>query len=355
MNRVYKWIEQVQILSGANREIVYDLSRATFHYVTLGFAEIKEKIDGKPVGYESNFSELEQEWVRFMKENELLMEIPENHFENFTELSLSWETPFKVSGAVIEFSEFLPSHIKLLDKLVCRSIEIIVDNELQMKEIINEYLCETNFRSVNFRVRELSKVDLSALDEMFTSSSVICDIIVESPIIEDQTILNGTIHLYNPQETIGKYYMPRFVVNQSTFFESIEHNVFFNQKLFFKTNGDIQVNPNLTIGDSESTYEEILKNISSEKTQLFWNTSKSKIDICNLCEHRNLCVDNRIPQERANGCLFYEGECAYNPLISLWYDDENFKSLYECGVVCDSEKLEIDIDRIAQINKSIWD
>jgi hypothetical protein len=52
---------------------------------------------------------------------------------------------------------------------------------------------------------------------------------------------------------------------------------------------------------------------------------------------------------------FYETECNYNPFISKWIDEDDFKTLNQIGVNINQKEFSIDHGKIALINKELWE
>ena len=94
--------------------------------------------------------------------------------------------------------------------------------------------------------------------------------------------------------------------------------------------------------------------IEMERFKEYWSITKDKIDVCNQCEYRNMCIDNRVPVKRDNGSYYFEGEFDYNPFISKWKEEQQYVNLVNCGVVIDKNQIHIDKRKIEGINLEIW-
>ena len=98
----------------------------------------------------------------------------------------------------------------------------------------------------------------------------------------------------------------------------------------------------------------LLANLKSDRFAALWYVNKDKIDVCKVCEFRYSCVDFRIPSARDNDEWYHTIECDYNPYVAKWKNENGYISLCDSGVNVNSEKLTIDHDRVATINKRIW-
>lgn len=98
--------------------------------------------------------------------------------------------------------------------------------------------------------------------------------------------------------------------------------------------------------------------INDAKTNLleeFWHSPKTKTNICQNCEFRHVCIDNRLPKKReGDGMWYHTTECNYNPYIAKWKGEEGYRTLTECGVKSDETGFSIDHERIAKINEELW-
>jgi len=144
-------------------------------------------------------------------------------------------------------------------------------------------------------------------------------------------------------------------INKLLFSETKNYNSYFNRKLFIGEHGEIKCSPESeeNFGQIETMYQ-LLDIVLIEDFQKYWKVSKDMCDVCKDCEFRRMCVDNRIPHKRNDGSYYFVQECNYNPYIAKWKNEDGYVSLAVSGVDVSSEKLNIDHDRIATINKRIW-
>jgi|GEM_PF-2565510 len=144
-------------------------------------------------------------------------------------------------------------------------------------------------------------------------------------------------------------------INKLLFSETKNYNSYFNRKLFIGEHGEIKCSPESeeNFGQIETMYQ-LLDIVLIEDFQKYWKVSKDMCDVFKDCEFRRMCVDNRIPHKRNDGSYYFVQECNYNPYIAKWKNEDGYVSLAVSGVDVSSEKLNIDHDRIATINKRIW-
>ncbi len=150
-----------------------------------------------------------------------------------------------------------------------------------------------------------------------------------------------------------------FRSNRNLFSESQYHHTYFNRKLYIGPNGEIKNAPECeeTFGSIKdlNSVEDLKEIISTPAFQKYWFVHKDLCDVCKHCEFRHMCVDNRMPFERAENQWYHKIECNYNPFIAKWEGEIGYRTLSECRVFSNENEFSIDHDRIAEINKEIWE
>ena len=150
-----------------------------------------------------------------------------------------------------------------------------------------------------------------------------------------------------------------FRSNRNLFSESQYHHTYFNRKLYIGPNGEIKNAPECeeTFGNIKdlNSVEDLKEIISTPAFQKYWFVHKDLCDVCKHCEFRHMCVDNRMPFERADNQWYHKIECNYNPFIAKWEGEIGYRTLSECRVFSNENEFSIDHDRIAEINKEIWE
>ncbi len=324
-------------VNGYLRACIYDLSRNDYLFVPNKANDIIEKINFKKKS-EIVLSDLEYKWLDIFLLKELFFLVPKKAAKNFPKLNLDWESPSLITSSSVEYSSNFQRSLDLLDELICKQITIFCDSEEYIEEIANKHLCVTNFQNVDFLIKGKNKsIDINCYKEQFN-------------VINDISFLNK-------RKENNNFFSPFLVVNIDFFSESQKFNVYFNRKIHIDNNGNI-----LNNYKSQEVYGNI--NSISDLNQFIddisilyeWNVNKDKIDICKDCELRYMCLDDRKPiKKNINDTYFNNLECRYNPYIAKWEGEEGYKTLAECGVISDENGFYIDHDKIAEINKALWE
>jgi len=65
--------------------------------------------------------------------------------------------------------------------------------------------------------------------------------------------------------------------------------------------------------------DDLLKIVSEKEFQKMWGITKDKIDVCKVCEFRDICTDCRAFTESAEDQLLSKPlKCGYDPYKGLW-------------------------------------
>jgi len=333
---VLKWMEEIQVIKGYTRVCLYDLPRGNFRLADKTTQVLIDSIEGKTMdSVQSNLDSTEKEWLNEFKNSEYLFEVPESTFKSFPTINFQWETPFRVLSSFIDKSSDLELVIPTLEQTGCKHLWIVFDTlDIASKEI-TKHLEYSYFLSIEIQIEKhnpsnnyesflkkhptISNIHIN--DESFKSYS-------SSPEVS-----------FSSKKTKGK---PLFQINLLIFSESKEHNVFFNRKIYFTGSKPFA---------TEGTDCRINDNFDEPK---IWLSSKDKTDICKHCEYRYMCVDNRIPVMRKENEWYHDTECNYNPYIAKWENEENYKTLIECGVISNKNEFSFNHEKIAEINKELW-
>ena len=98
-----------------------------------------------------------------------------------------------------------------------------------------------------------------------------------------------------------------------------------------------------------------VKYLKYKKFREYWHVNKNDTLVCSHCEFRFICIDNRIPAQTKDKIWYYRQECAYNPYIGKWREEEGFRSLLDCGITINDKGLKINQQKLSLANKQIWE
>lgn len=351
-----KWVK------GYLRSIVYDLTRTNYEFCPNYFCQ--EAIKSK---------KFTQEFISFCKSMEYGFYCPDMITDNFVKMSLNWSHPAHITNCVIEINtDFNFKQINIIEQIGCLNFQLIF-NENSYSKVLSflknhiHYFDRTN--SIDILVKYSSEISqyLQSEKEMLLSNSKIRSLILlessQNKLI--QNALGGMYFIYESISSFNEIYnfknlsIEYFNVRIHLFLESQAHHTYFNRKLYIGPKGEIKNAPECeetfgNINEIENA-EELKHIIATPEFQKYWYIHKELCDVCKDCEFRHMCVDSRLPFQREDDSWYHKTECNYNPYICKWEGEEGYRTLEECGVISDEKGFSIDHERIAAINKILWE
>lgn len=124
---------------------------------------------------------------------------------------------------------------------------------------------------------------------------------------------NPFLHIYNN----SKKNFPR--INKDIFFRNKTGNMCLSRKLAISRTGEIapcHIIADRSLGNvKEVSINEVLR---MKEIDSYWELSKDKLEVCNECEYRYLCIDCPILEHRADGKFYQNFYCRYNPQRAMF-------------------------------------
>ena len=325
--------EDVQLVEGALRSVLYDLSRGSFHFIPDVLARVIKKYDKKLdfEGFEDKYHPKYQEQIKefysFLIDNDLIFDIDGSQIEFFKKMDFDFEYPFELQNIVVSISIDNLSSIEKLINIgtfsMTKNVAFIVDGNVEYSDLhwMLTFLYKTTLVCSEIRVKsgwknyedDLNKIKVGLINVNY----------LDDPIIGENPI----------EDLLNKF--PKLSSNIIIHTESQKYHTYFNKKLYIGKNGEIKNAYELAdeygkIDDIESL-DDLRCIISKSEFQKYWSVNKDSCCVCKDCELRYMCVDNRIPYLNRNGNWFHKDDCSYNPYIAKWEDEDGFVPVDECG------------------------
>lgn len=335
---VYKWMEEIKVITGYNRSCLYDFNRNDYQFVPKSISDLLCKIE-----YKENLDhlndEIEKEWGKFLVDNEYFFKVPKKLIDCFTELDLSWEYPSKIISAIIDDSDFFEKGIEFLNGIFVKYIVVNTKTSENVPNLLELLTANYNFTKIDFIISDVVNENWSIpLRKKYPSLGVV---------LQNSIVNSNTIKI----QLVG--------INIPLFTESLQYNTYFNRKTFFNCDGDIfnsieSIEPLGNLGELQDL-NAFINLIESPDFQKYWTAKKDNTDICKDCEFRYMCVDQRLPSLRKKDEWFHFTECDYNPYISKWKNENGYRTLFECGIISNENEFSIDHNKVALINSENWE
>ncbi len=269
-----------------------------------------------------------------------------------------------ISNTIVELDDILEHEILFLmdslQQLQCRHIVCNINFQISLDQfkLILSLIENFNIHSCLFLLDFSNHFYSDDFANIIINTNRINSIIFfNSPF--DKNLEDKIYYFKANKSRSSKKRNSNFRSNRNLFSESQLHHTYFNRKLYIGPNGEIKNAPECeeTFGNIKdlNSVEDLKEIISTPAFQKYWFVHKDLCDVCKHCEFRHMCVDNRMPFERADNQWFHKIECNYNPFIAKWEGEIGYRTLSECGVISNENEFSIDHNRITEINKEIWE
>lgn len=351
-------------VKGFSRTAIYDVQRARFILVDNYFADLLDNYQNKiPI------DKMDLEWKHYIDklvEDEWGLLTSKAIADLFPPLNLQWKHYAEITNAVIdlngdlgEIDYFFSYVLPQFEALTCKAFQVNFLSQINFENLLN-FLKRFDDTQVHFLIVHLPYVLLTqeeteALYNIQPRLNFLCYYAcprsLNSKIKNEKSYYSGKDISARKNNLISTDY---FVINLSFFTESQRFNTYYNKKLSIDVNGCIKNVPEQIHDYGNIKSRRLDEVIESHKFRSFWNVHKGLIDVCKDCEYRHMCVDSCNLIKRNDGTWFRSKECNYNPYISKWSNEDEYKSLSECGITVNENGFLIDDLKINEINNELW-
>lgn len=361
--------EDCRITFGYDRCIIQDLTRNRWEYVPI---ELGKFIVDSNKRKHSECCDVKEEfkgqnYLDYCLAKEYLIKIPEVVLENFVPLDTTFHHPSIVTNIIVFVSSKLCYPIeRLVDEVQqvnCPNIDFVLQEfSFDDTKLLIEAFDLSVVNNINIFLKYDIEFSVNDIIGFWKQNTRVSNIVLygakENEILKQDS--NSGYYIISVTQTVDKFteyantgeeYM---ICNIQTFIESCNHNLYYNRKIIIDESGSIKNSVHNDVSFGNIKNDSLKNTIEKEHFKEYWNITKDKIDVCKLCEYRNMCIDSRVPIERGNGSYYFVEECSYNPFISKWKGDKSYMSLNDCGVVVNEKGIKIDEEKIEAANQKIW-
>lgn len=320
-----KFYADIKTTNGYLSSCIIDLNKNVFYHLSKN--ELTEICNG---------SKLTNDTLNFLTKNELINPFA-NNIKSFGNINLSYknfQTPI-IDSIYIEFelSWFNRLNINFFNPLR-NSCHLIID-------------ISTKLTSKNFD-RLLSQCNALVANSCVDTIQIRVEFFKDYYDLDDPRIL-----------LVESKTFPLFKIELDSYRESYFRHKYYNKSIFINKRGEVKnTHKSKKVYGNVKSIKDVLelKKIASQaEFQKYWFAHKELCDVCKDCEFRHMCVDNRLPYQRKDGSWHHKIECDYNPYICKWKGEEGYKTLEECGVVSNENGFSINHEKVAAINKTLWE
>lgn len=350
----WKIHQNIFFTKGYNRTLVFDSLFGSIKFIPN---DLYDFILAKNFIFKEE--EIEIEYFQLLKDNNYIFSDTLKNLKRFSKLSNDFSINFDFGVCVIELSDITGRNLyKLIesnnDYTRINQFNFIFgiftteNSILKLIDFINQYEVDLveltlidGFKYVDFLFLQLNDKNL-----MF----------VVNNFLEKSFDFSNSQHKNRTMSSLDVKSLKIFA-NLYSYFESSFFNLYFYNKIYINHDSEIK-NSNNTIyvygsleeNDGINT-KDILQNKEFTK---YWFSKKEDTLVCNDCEFRNLCSDNRLPIF-GNNLWFHDNECEYNPYISKWDVEKGYLNLENSGIILSKDNIIINKEILDGINAKLWD
>lgn len=337
MKKILKLFSNCIPVKGAKRNIICDLQKNNFYFISDGLYEILTVHKDKELNeikylYNNKYDSEIDKYVSYMVENELAFFC--SNPENFPDIEVKWDYPGHISNSIIEVDNNSSHDFKeifsQLEKLGCKFLEVRFYNKTSLekiKEVIN-YTDESKFRNIDLLIEFDFAIEIMLIEKMMIEYQRIGKIILhsvpESFISENKnTNIIFTKQIIKNNDCCGQVSIDYFTSNIEMYMESKLYNSCLNRKLSIDGLGDIKNCPSIkkSFGNiKETTLKHALE---KQGFKDYWAINKDQIEVCKDCEFRYICTDCRAHIKDSNNIYSKPSKCTYNPYTAAWEDEKD--------------------------------
>jgi SPASM domain peptide maturase of grasp-with-spasm system len=325
-------------VKGAQRSVICDLQRSRYKLIPnmlyealldLQIKSIKEVIYDSKTNIEEGLNSylnllVEDDWGMLTKEP-----------KRFPKLNLEWDSPMKITNAIIDISHSSDYSIKdtfsQLEELGCEAVQIRCFDKftLDTLNIIHDSTIISSITFIELLIPFSSSPDLnSRIQELLRINMRFKSIVFHSsPKNDIESIELGQTHLsfinhltavIDSNEHCGMVDKSLFTVNIPSFTEAIHFNSCLNRKISICENGEIKNCPSMVKSFGNIKNVKLIDVLIDKNFSESWTINKDQIEICKDCEFRYICTDCRAFLVDSKNKFSKPVKCKYDPYTASW-------------------------------------
>lgn len=355
---MYSLFSNVIVVNGALRSVIYDIQREGYHFIPLSlgnFLSQNEQFDISELG----------EFRDMFIGSELIHPVEPGEVNLFPCIEMNYHVPCLIEVLIFDCSVYNSLKIGVLRLIEALNIQKIVfyvrqKDSLENLNIILNELKYSRLNQIEIIFFEQFDFDVNTINDENRIRKIYFYKSPEKKIESHAEFNRLDVYLnWSFEDRILFHQQPNFFnVNLQLFSESQHFNTYYNKRLYIGVNGEISNGEfSKPVGNIKDIVDinALIDLLQTEDFSYLFHIKKEIIDVCEHCEFRHMCIDNRIPVKREDLKWHHQQECNYNPYICKWKGEEDFLTLAECGVISNENGFSIDRERIANINKELWE
>ncbi|MBB4109633.1 hypothetical protein [Pedobacter zeae] len=360
MNKLFLRNQLCIPVMGYNRAIIYDIIRKDYFFIPNAHYAI---LDTNDVINFNKITDQEEkaELIDFLLKEEIIFEIADRkQKKRFKSFSRSLDRPNLLTNVIVHsdidpvFFDFIKDEYLLNVSIIAPQIDDRLFSllaKIDILEIDSIYLYIENFDQENFETTR----------QLISNHRLIFSVNFFNVAGQAQTTqLHQNIYFNFFEEEFSIYKTKlttdKLSLNNEHFLEAYNVHSYYHGKVYIDQEGNVKngLNNIYSFGKLKMLTKDLFLNtIYSEKFRELGNINKNDTLVCCDCEFRYMCVDSRVPV-KGDEKWYHQTECAYNPYLSKWDDEENYINLKDCGVTISSTGCTIDQQKLSYHFNKTW-
>lgn len=359
MNKLFLRNQLCIPVKGYNRAIIYDILRKDYFFIPNEYYEILDTNDFIRFLKIKDADE-RQELVNFLEGEEIIFELSDpDQRKRFVPLDRNLHTPNQFSNLVVHanidpnFFDFIAGEYLMNISIIAPQLDanlFTIIEKINTLEIDGIYLYIENFNAALF----------GAYCEAFSHYQLVFSVNFFNTSGTAQTKLISNIYYNFFEESFADYKskltFDKLDINNEHFFEAYNYHSYYFGKIYIDEAGSVKngLNNSKSFGNVQSiTEEQFLNIISSSEFLELGNIKKNNTLVCKDCEFRYMCMDSRVPI-KGDQQWYHETECAYNPYLAKWENEDGYLTLSESGIEVSGSGCSIDKKKLSAEFKKAW-
>lgn len=333
-DRVFKLYACCIAVRGARRSTICDLQRPRYQLVPNGLYEILTTHRGRSLqqikdAYGPEQEETIDEYFAFLERNEYGFWCDDP--DAFPDLNLHWETPERISNAIIDVGPAsrhdFASLIRQLDELGCRALQLRFFVEISLNELdhVLAMAATSGLRSIEIVAKYRAEWTPEALEQLIGTHARVSAVLLHSAperkltrVLRDTTAVFYDPGVVHSESHCGQVDPSQFVPTLASFAEATTRNSCLNKKIGIDQHGEIRSCPSMPRSFGNAATTSLHSAVLQRDFRELWQVNKDQIDVCRDCEFRYVCTDCRAYIQQPSDPFSKPSKCGYDPYTAEW-------------------------------------
>lgn len=324
--------------TGLKRSLVGNLSTQNYYLIPNSMVEFCNISTGKNLEeikliYKDDIDTVD-EYINWLLDKKLAIFTTHKIVtENKTLNKIDWEIPYKITNCILEIDNSNFQKTASLIQLLCDAniphLEIRVFDVLETEQILTliSTVQQSSINSLTLLLQFNANINKKSFHKSLERKTVLNEVIIfNAPHNKNYLTLQKTTNVRYVTSLLsncscGVTNSRYFFVNNDFYQESREFNSCLHKKISIDTYGNIKNCPSMrenfgNINNGDSILEVVAKKEFIQLSRI----TKDKINVCKLCEYRDICMDCRAYTQNPNDSFSKPLKCGYDPSSTTWED-----------------------------------